>query len=131
MLLEDFIYSKYSIAFFALLIKDSSNERLVLSNDFFYDTNKKIRRDIHTKYYYKYFIFSDKLTDITFRYFDYDPDYNEYLYDANTYLQLTLRNYKDDSHIKKNKEILTYSKDDIFYYKYQKLYKNICKYLKM
>jgi hypothetical protein len=134
MLLKDFIYSNYSVSYFALLIKEYNNKRIVLSRDFFYDMSNRLRRDIHTKYFYKYFYFSEHLTDTCFRYFDYDPDYDDYLYDANSYLQLHNKNTKysiDDLHDlyiknkKEDKDILIYSKDDIFYYKYQKLYEKI------
>lgn len=89
----------------------------------------KIRRDIHEKYFYKYFVFSDYITDTCFRFMDYEPDYDDLLYDANEYIRYLLDDkIKDDLFYYKfqNKKYNTEYKykDDIFYYKFKKYIRN-------
>lgn len=124
MKLKDFIY-EYSTFYFFFLIMETNDYIPSICLDIYYDKKTRLRRDIHDKYFYKYFIFSDKITDVCFRFMDYDPDYINYLYDANDKLKyITYKQIKDDTFINKKLNNLTKCKDDIFYYKYKKYLKH-------
>lgn len=76
-----------NIQLFFFLIIETNNYIPQICLDIYYDRKTRLRRDIHDKYFYKYFIFSDKITDVCFRFMDYDSDYIHYLYDANDKLR--------------------------------------------
>lgn len=82
---ENFIF-EYLEPYLFLIIKENKECVICLSKKLFYKNG--IRRNIHSKYYYKTFIFSQHINNLTDRMIDYMDDGTDYIYNCNRYLNV-------------------------------------------